>query len=162
VINILDRQNPNVVVNNIDAVGVSPAFLNFPAARAAPSPDVCAFWGDDKFVAAHLKVSRYMRCIGTVRLPEGAVATLGRRNGGFGWIGTDTFAGTGDGGGVVRVLLTVHGVLVCEGQFTNRLLVEFFDFSGGFRYAINVVGDARSGAGNPGKFHRVRWPAVQQ
>ena len=29
VINILDRQNPNVVVNNIDAVGVSPAFLNF-------------------------------------------------------------------------------------------------------------------------------------
>jgi len=29
VINILDRQNPNVVVNNIDAVGVTPAFLNF-------------------------------------------------------------------------------------------------------------------------------------
>jgi hypothetical protein len=29
VINILDRQNPNVVVNNIDAIGVMPAFLNF-------------------------------------------------------------------------------------------------------------------------------------
>jgi len=29
VINITDRQNPNVVVNNIDAVGVTPAFLNF-------------------------------------------------------------------------------------------------------------------------------------
>jgi Carboxypeptidase regulatory-like domain/TonB dependent receptor len=29
VINIADRQNPTVVVNNIDAVGVTPAFLNF-------------------------------------------------------------------------------------------------------------------------------------
>jgi len=29
VINLTDRQNPNVVVNNIDAVGVTPAFLNF-------------------------------------------------------------------------------------------------------------------------------------
>jgi hypothetical protein len=29
VINLADRQNPNVVVNNIDAVGVTPAFLNF-------------------------------------------------------------------------------------------------------------------------------------
>jgi hypothetical protein len=29
VINIADRQNPNVVVNNIDAVGVTPPFLNF-------------------------------------------------------------------------------------------------------------------------------------
>ena len=29
VINILDRQNANVVVNNIDAVGVTPPFLNF-------------------------------------------------------------------------------------------------------------------------------------
>jgi len=29
VINITGRQNPNVVVNNIDAVGVTPAFLNF-------------------------------------------------------------------------------------------------------------------------------------
>jgi Carboxypeptidase regulatory-like domain/TonB dependent receptor len=29
VINIADRQNPTVVVNNIDAIGVTPAFLNF-------------------------------------------------------------------------------------------------------------------------------------
>jgi len=29
VINLADRQNPNVVVNNIDAVGVTPPFLNF-------------------------------------------------------------------------------------------------------------------------------------
>jgi hypothetical protein len=29
VINLTDRQNPNVVVNNIDAVGVTPPFLNF-------------------------------------------------------------------------------------------------------------------------------------
>ena len=29
VINLTGRQNPNVVVNNIDAVGVTPAFLNF-------------------------------------------------------------------------------------------------------------------------------------
>jgi len=29
VINITDRQNPNVVVNNIDAVGVTPAFGTF-------------------------------------------------------------------------------------------------------------------------------------
>lgn len=29
VINLTDRQNPTVVVNNIDAVGVTPAFLNF-------------------------------------------------------------------------------------------------------------------------------------
>ena len=29
VINLIDRQNPTVVVNNIDAIGVTPAFLNF-------------------------------------------------------------------------------------------------------------------------------------
>jgi hypothetical protein len=28
-INVADRQNPNVVVNNIDAVGVTPGFLTF-------------------------------------------------------------------------------------------------------------------------------------
>jgi hypothetical protein len=29
VINLTDRQNPNVVVNNSDAIGVTPAFLTF-------------------------------------------------------------------------------------------------------------------------------------
>src|SRR5258708_11807546 len=91
-----------------------------------------------------------------------AVMTLGRRNGGFGWVGVRAFGGAGDGGDEIGVLLSVHRVDIREGQFGNGGRVEFLTYSGGFGHAINVVLDAGSGAGDPGKFHRVRWPAVQQ